>query len=179
MEYIEAALKLGLPVMIMSWWVHSWLIRNDLLEREFSDKETDEAVKNIRKSKQNLNIESNDYWTNKWLRFGGGFYGLTALWTFIVIELQGLLWVVTNFSAVVDLFSDGIVKAFVNFLVNQAMSIAHAFSWVVNWGGSGFSLIWFFAAYIGFYLGMKAAKQEDIKIVLTQVKETLAPEDKG
>ncbi len=157
MEYFEAGLKLGLPIMMMSWWVHSWLFRNGLLDPHASQRETEQEVRKIRKSTKKSEVQYGDFWTKKWLKFGGGFYGLTALWTFLVLEIQGLWWLLTNYQSALDILSNGFVYVVVTFIKNQVMSFVQAFSWVVNWGDSGFSLIWFFSAYLGFYLGMKAA----------------------
>lgn len=163
MEYLEAGLKLGLPIFLMSWWVHSWLMRKGLVDRSASRKETEQAVKEYKKASKESEAEQDDFWTGRWLKFGGGFYGLTALWTFIVFELKDIWWLFTNIPEVIDLISSGIWNVVGAFIVNQAMNFAQAFSWIVNWGGSGFSLIWFFASYIGFYIGMKAAQRQDIK----------------
>ena len=168
MNIIEAIISLGLPVSIMSWWVHSWMYRNNLLDKQASHKETDQAVKEIRKASNETGVQTGDYWTNKWLRFGGGFYGLTALWTFIVIEVQEIWWLITHIPTVIDLLSNGIFHLAIAFIKNQAMTFAQAFSWVVNWGGSGFNLIFFFSAYIGFYLGMKLASHMDIKVATSK-----------
>ena len=173
MEYLEAAFTLGLPVMIMSWWVHSWLYRTNLIERRASIKETDNSIKEIRKSSKGDGDKIGDYWTNKWLRFGGGFYGLAALWTFIVIELQELWYVITNIGQVIDSLSAGFVIVAISFVKNQAMNLAQAFSWVVGWGNSGFSLIYFFSAYIGFYLGMKVAQVWDIREAIEKTKKVV------
>jgi len=174
MDYIEAILSLGLPVAIMSWWVHSWMYRNNLIDKRANHKETDEAVKEIRKTSKDTGVQTGDYWTNKWLRFGGGFYGLTALWTFIVIEAQEIWWLITNIPTVIELLSSGIFNVAIAFIKNQAMTFAQAFSWVVNWGGSGFSLIFFFSAYIGFYLGMKLASLLDIKVAIKKASDYLS-----
>lgn len=147
----------------MSWWVHSWMYRNNLIDRHANHKETERAIKEIHQTSKNDGVQTGDYWTNKWLRFGGGFYGLTALWTLIVIEIKELWWVVTHIPAVIELLSSGLFNLIIAFIKNQAVNFAHAFSWVVNWGNSGFSLICFFSAYLGFYCGLKMATQRDMK----------------
>ena len=171
MEYIEAAIKLAIPVMMMSWWVHSWLVRNGLVDPKSSQKETEEAVKNIRKSDEQASSDTGDFWTRRWLKFGGGFYGLTALWTFVVIEIKDFFWLITHPQQAIELLSSGFVNVLVAFLQNQAMNFVQAFTWIVNWSGHGFSLIWFFAAYGGFYVGMKLAKEKDVIEAYNQIKE--------
>lgn len=185
LEYIQAAIKLGLPLLLMSWWVYSALYRKKLINKNADRGETERAVKNYRKEfKQaekakkaalkkkafsEVNSEhEDDYWTAKWMRFGGGFYGLTAVWTFLYLEVKDIWQFIVGFPAFVEEFSGGAFDLLLMFLKNQVMNFASAFSWIVQWA-DGFSLIYFLSAYLGYWAGQNLAKKWDAKRQLARL----------
>ena len=186
-DYIEAAIKLGLPVMLISWWVYSNLYRKKLLDKSSNRKETKQAVKNYRKelkhaekvkkatSQENVTLTydegdnaKNDFWVTKWLRFGGGFYGLCAIWTLIVLEVQGLVQLILNLPSFMESYSVGVFGLIYLFLKNQIKNFTESISWVVNWGG-GFNLLWILLAYFGYMGGMQLAKRWDARDLSKQL----------
>ena len=164
-DYLEAIFKLGLPMLILSWWVYSSLYRNSHLDKAQSLKESEKLVSKLRKkekSKQAEDTQKNDYWTNKWIKFGGGFYGLATLWTLIVIEAQELWQFLSSLDGFIANYSGSFFGFLLGALTNQLQNIGKAFAWVVYWTGS-FSLIWFVTAYIAYQVGYQLAQRKDIK----------------
>ena len=99
LDILEALLKLGLPMVLMSWWVYSWLYRTGRLDPQGSRKEHENQLKLMRKQQKKeraagrkakldgkQNTDPEDFWLQKWMWFGGGFYGMAALWTLLVVE---------------------------------------------------------------------------------------------
>ena len=98
---------------------------------------------------------------SKWVTFGGGFYGLLALLTFIYIELEQSIQFVlnaTDLQAYLDLFSFG---AIVSMLVESLLNMIKAALWFAYWPDvfdmvNGF--VWVITAYLGYRMGAKLAQ---------------------
>lgn len=97
---------------------------------------------------------------NKWLAFGGGFYGVVALITYAVIELGDLRDFFAGFGGLGDLLRrfgfDMLVGLFVEALVNFIRAIA----WPVYWLSdirTAYPWLWFLAAYLGYWVGARLA----------------------
>ncbi len=184
MEYIEATIKLGIPMVIMSWWVYSWLYRKGHIKVDATRKEAETQLKVQRDAakaaKKQQAQESNggeqelaaakepeDFWLEKWMWFGGGFYGLAALWTLLVLEAIEIVQFAIGFPEFVSQFVGGPIDVAISFLINQMQNLFAAFAWVIYWD-NGFSLIWFAIAYFGYLAGMQLAKRFDAKDVLRE-----------
>ena len=98
---------------------------------------------------------------NKWMKFGGGFYGVVAMLTLIVVEwsdikqfgLNGFQEVMDNIG--IGLLIDLLVQSFTNFIV--------AISWPVYWMDeieSAQIWLWFLAAYAGYTGGAHLARYQ-------------------
>lgn len=187
-DYLEAAIKLGLPMVFMSWWVYSWLYRRGHVDKKANRKQTEvelKALKQARKSAKKASkasasssdahdsvadetdssLDDDNIWLNKWMWLGGGFYGLAALWTLIVVEVQEFIQFLGAIPEFITRFLNGPVDVLVAVLLNQIGNLVAAFTWVTYWRG-GFSLVWFFAAYFGYLAGIQLAKRVDAKSAL-------------
>ena len=97
---------------------------------------------------------------NKWLKFGGGFYGVVALMTFVVIEagevfsFLGAFW--ENIARLADFSFDFVIRFFINSMMNLAMALGWPWYWMNNIDMQH-AWIWFLAAYGGYWLGARAA----------------------
>ncbi|NND81342.1 MAG: hypothetical protein HKN50_02815 [Gammaproteobacteria bacterium] len=96
---------------------------------------------------------------DRWTWFGGGFYGLAALWTFVVIETLDVFRFVFAFPGFTAIFEHGIISALVSLLVNQFTNIASAFTWFHYWYEQSVPLA-LLIAYIGYWLGLKIAQYQ-------------------
>ncbi|MFT4887940.1 MAG: hypothetical protein ACJAY7_001093 [Pseudohongiellaceae bacterium] len=163
LEFVEAALWLGLPMAGLSWFLFSWLYNNGDIDREADQKSTKEQLKTLGKSfkkEKKLTDQSQAaYVYGRWAAFGGGFYGLAALWTFVVIEVSQSISFVFHFPGFAELFEHGLISFAVELLINQLGNIVSAFVWFAYWP-SDTMIIWVLVAYLGYRLGVKLAKQE-------------------
>ena len=160
-EIIEAAMKLGLPVACLSWFILKRLFARGELDRSHDSKTVAENIKQIRKArKQNKTLRS-DLVQTKWMQFGGGFYGCAALWTFLVIELNELIDLFSNFPGFSTLIENGLVNLIISLLVNQLSNFIAAIVWFGYWSDGGVTIaIWMATAYLGYLSGLTAAKQD-------------------
>ena len=171
-DTLKAIIKLGLPLALLSWLIFMRLFVSGELDRQSDRKSIERGVKKIKKSFKSEKNKSfaekskTDFVSEKWMYFGSGFYGLAALWTFLVIELSELIDFVFNFPGLDVIFGDGLISFLFNLGMNQLGNLISAFVWFSYWDGS--VLIWVLVAYAGYYAGIEAARRN-----LKVSKETL------
>jgi len=186
-EILEACLKLGAPMAILSWGIFSWLHSKGKLDIRADRKAISTELKQMRKNEKKQRAEAkkgkkneNDFSNflqlrdskpsqaeenaemlyGRWMWFGGGFYGLAALWTFAVVEVLDILGFIYNFPGFAKLFEHGVWSLVGDLIANQIMNIVSAFVWFNYWSGSSPVWLWFVVAYLGYLLGMELAKRQ-------------------
>ena len=174
---IEAILKLGLPLFILSWIIFHWLFSEGNIGRDAKQKTLKSQLKGQKKLLKNSENKKVRFVYNRWAWFGGGFYGLAGLWTFLVIEIRDLV----NFLATGNLmagFDSGIVNFVISFLINQLANSIQALLWFSYWPGpGGFMLIWIAAGYLGYWAGIEMARRQMIPVNILKSKERTEPSE--
>ncbi len=170
-DFLRAFLLVGVPVGSFSYLLIWWGLRAEYFERTSKLKVLEDEVKKIArerssgKNKKGANGHApiRPKFTpvhNKWLMFGGGFYGVVALLTFGVIEFSEILGFFSEFRTNVGRLADFNFDLIVNVLIDQLMNFFSALAWPWYWiersRGEEF-WIWFLAAYAGYWLGARAA----------------------
>ncbi len=175
-EALRALIIAGLPVCLLTlamvWWA---LHRGHFLETN-SIKALKHEIKTMSKSKKDqAENKTHDLIHKKWMKFGGGFYGIVSLITWLVIEVSDIIEMVINFggfwaflkSIDLDLIIHIFVEAFTNFIA--------AIIWPVYWMkriDTSQVWLWFAAAYAGYLLGIKLAQQIKSKAIIKPESET-------
>ena len=162
---LEAIIKLGIPMVILSWIIFTWLYGGGDLDRNADRKSVEAQVKKIKKSfKKKKHGGNSNYMMEKWMWFGSGFYGLAGLWTFAVIEIGDLLRVIFNPSSIPESFDHGFVTAAVELVLNQLGNLITAFLWFSYWADNGV-ITWLLVAYVGYWIGVELARRgEDMPL---------------
>ncbi|PCI79134.1 MAG: hypothetical protein COB20_05465 [SAR86 cluster bacterium] len=162
---LEATIKLGIPMVVLSWIIFTWLYGGGDLDRKADRKSIKSQVKEMKKSfKKKKDGGAANYMVEKWMWFGSGFYGLAGLWTFVVVEIADVLRLIFNPSLILDSFDDGLVSAVISLVVNQFSNLITAFVWFGYWPDDGF-IIWILVAYAGYWIGVEMARRgEDLPI---------------
>lgn len=93
---------------------------------------------------------------SKWMEFGGGFYGVVAFFTYVLVELGEIRDFFLNFS---DLFRGELVSMIVQFFVESVKNFVVAIAWPAYWLGriQSEQWLWIIGAYGGYWLGARAA----------------------
>lgn len=167
-ELFEAIVKAGLPVGVLSYAMLHWAFHSGYLYADDDIKGLKSQMKTLRKESKRQRIKTKNPLHNQWMRFGGGFYGMVALATFIIIEGQDLIkfftqfdtfagfWDALGFGLLVDMFVQGIKNFFAGLL------------WPLYWLNnldSGRLWVWFIAAYAGYGIGMRLAQARGRTVV--------------
>jgi len=160
LELLEAAIKLGLPVLVLSWLLIHRLYQTGRISKGADHKTVKSTLKQIKKGWGKEDNARSDFVQNKWMRFGGGFYGITAVATFILIEVSDALSFLWHFPGFGELFKGGLIDFIVGLLVNQFETFVSSFLWFAYWAGDDQTLlIWIVAPYAGYLTGLNLASK--------------------
>lgn len=161
--WFVAAIKLGLPMSVMSWLMFNWLYGAGQMSRDAGHKAIRDRLQELKQTHKNNRSRSGNYLYRQWLFFGGGFYGLAVLWTLLVIEAGELIRFFTNFD-MASLLANGIVALCINFVISQLGNMLVALMWFAYWpedGGSAVVLAWVLMAYAGYLFGIHLARETE------------------
>ena len=156
---IAAAITLGLPMLAFAWYMFDSLLEQGELDKDH----VGEQLKALKKRQKSEDKEEGGLLTARWMKFGGGFYGLAALYTFVIIEVSELIDFLLNFPGLDILLADGIIALVLNALLNQLMNFVSAMIWFVYWGDGSRVLANMAIAYTGYYAGMQLALHDTVR----------------
>jgi hypothetical protein len=181
-EFFRALLLAALPVGLASYFLFTWALRRRQPGTVTSLKQVEKEIKRERKERSQLKKQQKragvastlaegahlsrasqlDLVHNKWLAFGGGFYGVVGLLTYAVVELGDLRDFLLGFESVWMLISGFGVQMLVDLLVNALQNFVLAIAWPAYWMSelqSGRIWLWLLAAYAGYWAGARLALQ--------------------
>lgn len=175
--FFLASIKVGVPVAVASYLLVWWAMKKQYFGQVDNLKMLESKVKGLRsaksqnkknKSKKSENSNSEDAeqapemnpFHNKWLSFGGGFYGVVGLLTYAVVELGEIRDFFSNFDGLISLITDITPDLFIGFIINSIMNFVAAIAWPWYWMDkihTDHIWIWFIVAYIGYWAGSRYA----------------------
>lgn len=160
-ELPRAILEIGLPVALLSWLLFYRLYSRGELARDADRKAIGASLKSIRKAQKESRAASDSLLHAKWMKFGGGFYGVAAAWTLIYIEASGVIGVIAHPSTVQDMFRNGIGGFIAQQISGQVSTFVDAATWFNWWPGRGHNpIVWFGVAYAAYIAGLELARFE-------------------
>jgi hypothetical protein len=167
-EIFRALAFSGVPIFLCSYLLFSRAMITGRLSNYSSNKDRDSAIKAMSKSykeekKQNSKRRKGEHRIiDKWLFFGGGFYGLMALVTFVYIEIgQIISFFIKLFSlSWSDFWSRISIDMLIALFIDAIMNLVDAFVWFAYWNDNinmQNGWYWLVATYLGYVAGTKAA----------------------
>jgi len=162
LDTLKAALFVGIPVGMFSFlmiylaYSKGYLSTDIEIKHAFKNQDDESSTLSKKHKKSLLFLHS------KWVTFGGGFYGLIALATFVVIEVTQIVnfWRgVRSFSDITDLFS---ISSFIGMIVDSFVNMIKAALWFGYWPSeldAKHFIIWVFVAYLAYRIGAALAKR--------------------
>ncbi|MCE7950737.1 MAG: hypothetical protein DYH18_06470 [Xanthomonadales bacterium PRO7] len=160
-ELPRAILEIGLPVAVLSWLLFYRLYSRGELARDADRKAIGASLKSIRKAQKESKQSSDSLLHAKWMKFGGGFYGVAAAWTLLYIEASGVIGVIAHPSTVQDMFRNGIGGFIAQQISGQVSTFVDAVTWFNWWPGRGHNpIVWFGVAYAAYIAGLELARFE-------------------
>ena len=121
----------------------------------------DKATKKKKSKAIKKNFSATGVLTSKWVQFGGGFYGLVAVLTYIVVEAKEVIDLFSSETGIMDAISSIGFGTLIKFLLESLMNFITAITWPVFWMGEGDAPFWqwFLVAYAGYFIGQSFAKK--------------------
>ena len=165
-EVFWALIMVGVPIAVFSFSMVWWALQrghfkesNDTkaLVRELKAM-SKQAKKDKKEKKANANMHPI---LKKWGDFGGGFYGIVGLFTYIVIEIRELIDMVIEFGGFIDFLKQLDFGLIIDVLVSALTNFIAAIVWPAYWLeriDTDQTWIWFVVAYAGYWAGMRAAQ---------------------
>lgn len=173
-EIFIALIKAGIPISVSSYLLVWWAMKHNYLGEVNDLKGFEKEVKRLRKAKSSSKKKKKGKETesvyekphkmnpvhNKWLAFGGGFYGLVGLLTYLLVELGEIIDFVSNLGGFFAMLSNISIDLFIGFIINSIMNFVAAIAWPAYWMNeihSEYIWIWFVMAYLSYLGGSRYA----------------------
>jgi len=159
----EVIFKLGLPVVGLSFLLLRWAFDAGHVDRGARRQEYSAQMRAVRRSVRGGGKHKVNFLQRKWLKFGGGFYGVAALWTYIVVEFREVIAFIGGYNGLDRFLDADFGELLVNFLVNSLTNFITALTWMVYWSegpGSPNAGLWILVAIAAFMLGRELARRE-------------------
>jgi hypothetical protein len=164
-EVFQALLMAGVPIGLFTLALVWWALRGghftESSDRKALEREM-EAMKKARQDKAEKDAPKQHPLQKKWARFGGGFYGIVAFFTYVVVEVTDIITTIAGFGGFIDFLKLLEVSIIVGMFIEALMNFITAMTWPVYWMDSvdsGYVWIWFVAAYFGYWQGLRLAQR--------------------
>lgn len=160
MDYLASAFRavvvVGLPLFGLAFGLIWWALYRGRVEGE-SIQDLQESIAQFGKRQKDKEKKENvDPALGKWMSFGGGFYGLVALYTWLRIEWDDFGDFLGGLGDLIFRFD---ISVLINFFIESLMNFVWAISWPMYWLGEADNpWIWIAIAYGGYWLGIRAAQ---------------------
>jgi hypothetical protein len=162
MDLVKAIFFAGLPVQIFTFIMVYYAYHKGYLSSDVNIRDAFKDKKQPDKKLSKANKKNLLFLHSKWITFGGGFYGLLALLTFIYIEIEQtvqFLITATGWQSFANLLTfDAIIAIIIESFVNMIKALLWFSYWpdVIDMQNIA---IWFIAAYIGYRFGANLAQR--------------------
>jgi len=171
LEVITAIIMSGFPIFLITFGLFAWAYKTGAISPEIDavDKfnadlaDLEEMSSGKEKNKKNGNMVM-----DKWVEFGGGYYGIMALVTFFHVELYDVKDMVTDLANVTNQGSliSTLISFFISFAVESFSNFLVAFTWWNYWGSTlpiENGMIWLIVTYAAYLIGEWLARKMMIK----------------
>ena len=170
LEVFWALLMVGVPIGVFTLVLVGWALRGGHFKESLDIKGLEREMKamsriNKENKKNRKNNETEDLKQHplqrKWAKFGGGFYGIVAFFTYIVVEVREIIDLVVNHGGFIDFLRQLDIGVIVSIFIDALTNFITAMVWPVYWMDridTDQTWIWFVMAYAGYWVGLKLAQ---------------------
>ena len=172
MEILKVIFIAGIGTATITYFMVFLAIKRGYLDIEEDVEELRKRRKQAKKDKATFTINPVH---NKWLYFGGGYYGLMALTTYVHAEFFEVYDFFSNFTSFSDFIEKISISAIIHLVIESFLNLIHAFLWFFYWPKvfvmqNGW--IWLCGSYAGYYIGKYLAHKFDIESQFNKKKES-------
>ncbi len=175
-ELFWAIFLVGVPIAVFTLALVWWALKGGHLKESLDTVALRLELKAMsKKNKKNKKSKGESQSTQhplqkKWAMFGGGFYGIVAFFTYIVVEVREIITMIINFGGFIDFLKQLDLSLVINMLIEALTNFITAMIWPMYWLrqiDTDHTWIWFVVAYAGYWAGLRAAQ------ILIQRKSSL------
>ncbi len=169
---LQAGLPMGLFTLALVWWAlrHGLLhehmdtaaLKRELKAMSRNNRKARKEHKRLKRQKKPQDeLPVQHPLQKKWAKFGGGFYGVAAFFTYAVVEVTDVCSTIMKFDGFAGFLQRLNFDLLVNMMVNALTNFITAMLWPAYWLqriDSQQPWLWFAAAYGGYWLGLRSAQ---------------------
>jgi len=158
----------GVPIAVFTVALVYWALRHGSFSESMDTKALQREIKAMsqkKKGKDKGALKSDAVGVHplqkKWAKFGGGFYGIVAFFTYIVVEVLEIINMVKDFGGFFDFLKQIDSGVIIHIFVEALMNFITAMIWPVYWMkhvDTNHTWVWFVVAYAGYWAGLKLAQ---------------------
>jgi hypothetical protein len=159
-DLLNAILIVGLPVMAITFVLFAWayytgkvIPADDVLED--TEQQIDEMMDDLPEHKK-----SGNFIMDKWFEFGGGYFGLMMLITFLHLEFMEILDLGSQLAGIDSVSSlvNSLIQISIQLMIESFMNFINAFMWWNHWSrelpiAEGSGVLWLGVSYVGYVFG--------------------------
>ena len=163
-ECFWAFLMAGVPIGVFTLAIVWWALRNGHFQESLDMKALEREIEAMSSSnKKNKKEDKADLHPvqKKWAEFGGGFYGIVAFFTYLVVEIKEIITMISSFGGFVSFLKQLDPGVIIDMFVEALTNFITAMIWPAYWMSrieTNRVWIWFVMAYLGYWLGVKLAQ---------------------
>jgi hypothetical protein len=172
-EVFWALIMVGIPIGIFTLAIVWWALQKGHFQESLDTRALEREIKAMTKKnkknkkdkegkKENKENETKLHPVQKkWAKFGGGFYGIVAFFTYIVVEVREIITMIINFGGFIAFLKQLGLDVIINMLVEALTNFITAMVWPFYWMqriDTDQTWVWFVMAYAGYWLGLKLAQ---------------------
>ena len=152
---------LGAPLGLLSFFVYRSALRSGNITVDQSFRHLKKDMRSSLRANKNKAGAGAGQFNKRWMKFGGGFYGLMAVYTYVIIEIKDIIYFFQQFeslSAFIDQFG---ISMIIEIIINALTNFIHAAIWFKYWGDyfqMNQIFIWCGIAYGCYYAGFFFAR---------------------
>lgn len=168
-EFLWALLLVGVPIGVFTLALVWWALKGGYFKESQDTNALKREMKAMsrsgkEKNKDGVKEESRQLHPlqKKWAKFGGGFYGIVAFFTYIVVEVREIITTIINLGGFIDFIRQLNLNVIIQMSVQALMNFVSAMAWPAYWMkriDTGQVWIWFVMAYAGYWVGLNLAQK--------------------
>lgn len=154
----------GVPIavftLVIVWWALQRGQFKELVDTRALGREMKAMSRNHKKEKKE-GIGKQHPLQSQWAKFGGGFYGIVAFFTYIVVEVIEITTMIINFGGFIDFLKQLDFSIIISIFIEAITNFVTAMIWPLYWMkriDTDQTWIWFVVAYAGYWVGLRAAQ---------------------
>ena len=157
----------GVPIAVFTLALVWWALQGGHFQESLDVKALEREMKAMGKKDKKVKKEETESPVSqhplqkKWGKFGGGFYGIVAFFTYIVVEVLDITTTIMNFGGFIGFLKQLDIGVIISMFVEALTNFISAMIWPVYWMDrieTDQKWVWFVVAYGGYWLGLRMAQ---------------------